>query len=127
MRELDGFQETILAFRRLEVFLHIHHFRVAQKLFYFRSFLLAVSHQFSDKQRQFFAVRLADLFILSGHDLFKQLFGVISSEGGTKHSHFIQDASKRPDIAFEVVRLFVPHLGRGIVRRASLCDCKLIN
>jgi len=102
------------------MFVHIQHLRIAKDLFDLRPLLLAMGHQFGDKIGEFLGIRGPYLLILSDHYLFKQFVWRLSSEGRFQHTHFVEHAAQRPHIAFEVVRLFVPHLWRGIVRRSGL-------
>ena len=50
----------------------------------------------------------------------KQSGQIFGHKRRTESAHFIEHTPERPDIAFEVVRLVSPDLGRGVERSAGL-------
>jgi len=128
LRKFDSFQKSLIIFILIiEIFFHIQHFRITKQLLQFRSFLLVMSHQFRNKNWQLFTIRQANFLILPNHNLFEQLIRCVCSKRWPQHSHFIEHTSQRPNVTLEIIRLFIPNLRRSIVRRSSLCDCKLIH
>ena len=60
------------------------------------------------------------LWILPFQDTFKESIHIICSERRNKSTHFIKNATKRPDIRFAIVGLVLPNLRACIIRSPSL-------
>lgn len=52
--------------------------------------------------------------------LFVEPLHIVGVEGGLKGGHLVEDAAEGPHIRLVVVRLVLPHLGAGVVRRSRL-------
>ena len=52
------------------------------------------------------------------HDLEHEAEQVVGVERVLEGAHFVQDATHRPQVTLEVVRLVLAHFGRHVVRRA---------
>jgi len=59
-------------------------------------------------------------------DILEQIFHVSAIEWRFKRCHFVNDAAKRPNVTFWIVRLIPPNLRAGVVRRSSLCVSQLV-
>jgi hypothetical protein len=59
-------------------------------------------------------------------DIFEQIFHVSAIEWRFKRCHFVNDAAKRPNVTFRIVRLIPPNFRACVVRRSSLCVGQLV-
>jgi hypothetical protein len=67
-----------------------------------------------------FAILLADWLINAFKHFLIEPVHVIRTEGRFQGADLVQDTAHGPNIRFVIVRLVLPHLRRGIIRRACL-------
>lgn len=64
---------------------------------------------------------LGDTWVNSFNHFLEKACHIVCSERWLIGYRFVQNAPQRPNIAFSIIRLILPHLRRGIVGRARLC------
>lgn len=101
------------------VFWRFKFFEVPQQLWNFGPSVLgpeAEGNDFLELRR----VPFGYFFILAALDLLEEGVHVLAFEGRPECAHLIENATKRPNITLETVRLVVPDLGTGVVRSPGL-------
>jgi len=86
-----------------------------------------MSHQFAYKPAQFLTITTPYLLVLSSLYLLEQLLWSLSFEGRSQHCHLVQHTTQRPNIALIVIGFLVPYFWGGVVGRACLCVCELVD
>lgn len=125
--EFDSFEEVLVELFSSLQLLHVHHLGVAQQFFHLGPLLLAVRHQLGNERAKLLTIGTANFLVLTHHDLLEKFVRRVCAERWPEHSHFVEHAAQRPDVAFVVIGLLVPHFRRGVVGCARLGDCELID
>lgn len=71
-------------------------------------------------------VRFGNPLDLACADPFEQSLHAGGLKRRLESDHLVENAAKRPDVALDVVRLVLPHLRAGVVRRAGLGEVQAL-